>query len=450
MTHYTKHPSCYGDLNLTGDNPASMQDDVAMRVMHPDGTLATYGAVKIRDCGLPLRHDSGDLYIETLDCKRFTADLFNSHGNLEIVNLIVDYDGTEFTEEDYEGYHPDALGQFFNHKTKKCGNVKIHNIYARIRGNLIQGFALTEGHDYHNFDIDIGEGFIEIDYKYAFFANTLRDSNLNLGNNGVKILKRKPTDCISTNTFITRCSKDQIIILDDNSGISVMKTKKAEYDRVHHNSNIKVALIVGHNEKSQGASRKGISEFGFWSEFFDSEYAELDKYAKLKGIELKLFFRKYHGRRTYGTEMREVHSRIDQWGGNISISCHFNATESGLAKGHEVLYSRGSKGGYLVAGLFDQAMDSNLNNRDRDRKSVGAGDRGGTGLKVGRAKSILIEPFFAAELPNFVSGGNQRQPLIDSFKDFFESLSKAEKPVIKKRTAHFTDEELQSAMELIG
>lgn len=209
-----KEGGIYGDLELSGSDPSKMQDDVAWRVMIPEGDTAEFGYVKIRDCGLPLRHDSGFLKINTLDCKRFTADLFNSHGDLDIENLVVDYDGTDFTAEDYEGYHPDALGQFFCKSKDEVKNVRIHNIYARIKGELIQGMMLSEGNDYSGFSIGGGDVDIKIDYPYAFVANTLKESDIDVGDNGVKVQNVKCSDHQSCAVVVKRHSELQTIVTD--------------------------------------------------------------------------------------------------------------------------------------------------------------------------------------------------------------------------------------------
>ena len=219
MTSPAKHlivreGGCYGDLELTGSDKSKMQDDVAWRVMLNDGDSAEFGYVRIRDCGLPLRHDSGLLKIHTLDCANFTADLFNSAGNLDIENLVVDYDGRDFSAEQYETYHPDALGQFFSAVLSEVKNVRIHNIYARIKGPLIQGMMLSEENVYSNFTIGGGLVDIQIDYPFAFVANTLEQSDIDVGDNGVKISNVKCSAHVSCDVNVKRYSQEQQIMSD--------------------------------------------------------------------------------------------------------------------------------------------------------------------------------------------------------------------------------------------
>jgi len=442
---FIDNPGNYGSLYLTGKDPAARQNDVALRIRSQGRVV--FDKLIIRDCGMPIRHESGDLYIHTLDAARFTADLLNSTGNIEIFNLIVDFDGTNFTWEDYKGIHPDALGQFFDHKTGVVRNVKIHNIYARIRGELIQGFMLSETDQYTNFHIGTGSVDIEIDYKYAFSANTLEDSYVNVGDCGVRILDKKLSDYTSGNVEIERHSSAQLINTDfpyyrpRGRNMNTTPIKKT-----------KVALIVGHNDVSQGAVRQGQSEFKYWGDFFLEHMGVLNSSAAANGIELKVFKRKYHGSRTYGTEMREVHKRIDEWGADTSVECHYNGFHS-KAEGHEVLHFNKSKGGKIIAELMDQCMDMWLDNKDRNRKPVSQGESGSTGLRVGGSRSVLIEPFFGQEIGEFKSSGTQRQNLVNVFKTFFKKLGELNSKTNNVTTipnSYLTDAELELAIELLS
>lgn len=428
MTVNITHGLCYGDLVITeGGNPSKMQDDVALRVNTPPQDTTTYSEVYIRRYGLPIRHDCGKLKIKKLDADEFTADLGNSHGDLDIKFLKVNYDGSDFTEEDYELYHPDAGFQFYDYKTKDCGNVNIPNIEATITGDLIQFMMLSEAHDYHNFNIGRGNVDISIQYKYAFVANNLRDSYIDVGNNGVKIMNVKDSEFVSSNVTIVRYSDDQLIDVDFEANI------------VNKKHRMKIALIIGHNKKYQGKKIFGSSEYLFWKEFLH-EYIDQWK----TDIELKIFERP--AIRSYSKQVRDVHDRIDSWGANISVSCHFNAF-SGNVHGHEVLYAPNSKGGKLFAETFNTAMNKHLTNNNRGHKP--AAERGRYGLTYGKSKTILIEPFFAKQLKDYQPGGKHRNKLFNSFQAFFDSVAGQKPEIVVKRTAMFTEEELEFAMSIL-
>ena len=211
---------------------------------------------------------------------------------------------------------------------------------------------------------------------------------------------------------------------------------------------IKIALIAGHNFRSQGVRRKLSSEFVFANGVIE----ELLETAG-SGYELKQFTRKYHGG-SYTREMRELHKRVDAWGADISMEFHFNASESS-ARGHEVLYYHGSTGGSVVAHAIDRAFDNHITNRDRNVKKRGKGQRGSFGLRVGKSKSVILEPFFAKELKRFVVGGDLRQPMLTAYIEAFQNLAdinnvKEANYAIYKPTALWTEEELAVAMNLLN
>ena len=221
-----------------------------------------------------------------------------------------------------------------------------------------------------------------------------------------------------------------------------LKACKAEYKRVNNNDSVKIALIVGHNSKSQGKAKNGTTEYKF-NKQLANELVEEAKHNHIY-ILLKVFEREPLS--SYSDQMRRVHKQIDSWGANISVELHFNAFSKPTAKGHEVLYYSKSKGGRVVAGAMDAAFDKYLQNKDRNRKPLKIGENGAYGLKVGKAKSILVEPFFASEIQRFMPGGDQRENLINAFLSFFENINKLENPVAKKRTAAFTDEEVNAIL----
>jgi len=183
---------------------------------------------------------------------------------------------------------------------------------------------------------------------------------------------------------------------------------------------MKVALIAGHDEfYKRGAVAFGISE----NEYMTSLVNDIHFLSKnIYGIETKVFKRpnqKIHG---YKGAMRILHGEIDEWGADLDIECHFNASKS-PAKGHEILYLIGSKGGAKYANMLDKHFDNRLPNRDRGIKPIKRGDRGFYGLKVGKSSSILTEAFFGKELESFIEGGTLRINLINAYIEFLKELS---------------------------
>jgi len=161
----------------------------------------------------------------------------------------------------------------------------------------------------------------------------------------------------------------------------------------------KVALVVGHRSKAQGAwGSAGLSEW---------EYnRQMAKYVNrlimdhpIPGVEVKIFYRDdLPG--GYGEKMKRLHKRIDEWGADYSISMHFNAAGKEEVNGHEVLYC--SKRGKRVAKMMDEILAKFLENKERGIKRVRRKDRGGGFLCQGRSVCILVEPFFAAHQHKYI------------------------------------------------
>lgn len=154
---------------------------------------------------------------------------------------------------------------------------------------------------------------------------------------------------------------------------------------------IKLAIVVGHNERQQGAVRQdtGESEYS-WNTRLAAFIVELSR--DFPQLAVKVFHRKYMG--SYRRELTEVYGRVDAWGADYSVELHFNSHTTASATGTEVL-SSGSKGSLrLCHALQDEMLDA-LGLKDRGTKVVRTG-RGSLSLIVGRAAAALLEPFFAS------------------------------------------------------
>ena len=188
------------------------QGDIAILIDPGDNVDVSFNKIHVTDCGMPIQHKSGNLFIEELIAVDFTADLFNSVGNLFINKLIVEIDGTGL---DYKSYHMDALGQFFNKNKPLVSNVTINNIEALITGKQIQGMMLSEEYNrYSNFTIGRDIVDIQIDYPYALNANQLDNSYINFGDNGIILKDRKGSKFKTEEVIIKRNSFSQNIVTD--------------------------------------------------------------------------------------------------------------------------------------------------------------------------------------------------------------------------------------------
>jgi len=180
----------------------------------------------------------------------------------------------------------------------------------------------------------------------------------------------------------------------------------------------KIALVVGHRSSSRGAyGNVGISEFYFNKEFV-MELMEILKRENF-GHTYKVFYRSDAGS-GYTDRMIDLHSRIDQWGADISIEFHFNAAGNLSVDGHEVLYC--SKKGELLAKNLEYIFTKTLGTTNRGVKKRTMSERGGGFLCRGKSVCLISEPFFAAHQNRFVVGGDLRDALIKSYVDFFALL----------------------------
>lgn len=176
----------------------------------------------------------------------------------------------------------------------------------------------------------------------------------------------------------------------------------------------RIALCIGHNERSQGAvGSSGVSEYTFNKDFL----GELLPYLP-PTHEYRVFERKPLG--SYSAEQDDLAKQIAEWGDcDIAIEFHFNASANSNVSGHEILYL--SDKGKTLAEKLDKKFDEHLNNSDRNIKRRASGNGYGF-LSRGAYTSIIVEPFFAAHQYRFLGDGDLLQPLIASYKDFFAEL----------------------------
>lgn len=154
---------------------------------------------------------------------------------------------------------------------------------------------------------------------------------------------------------------------------------------------MKLAIVVGHNARAQGAVRPdtGETEFSWNSRLAKMIEEEARKFPK---IEVKTFFREYCG--SYRREIATVYGETDAWGANATVELHFNGSASSAATGTETL-SSGSKASLRFCEALQSRMLYALGLRDRGTKVVRVG-RGSASLITGKAPAALIEPYFGS------------------------------------------------------
>jgi N-acetylmuramoyl-L-alanine amidase len=150
---------------------------------------------------------------------------------------------------------------------------------------------------------------------------------------------------------------------------------------------MKIAVVVGHNARAQGAVRvtDGRTEYD-WNGDLAEMIQEIDPEA------VGLFHRTPGG--GYSREIDRVYCEVDRWGADVSLELHFNAATP-QAHGCETL-SSGTRGSLRLAEAVQAAIVEALPVRDRGVKVRQAHERGGRSLWAGRAPAVLLEPYFGS------------------------------------------------------
>ena len=155
----------------------------------------------------------------------------------------------------------------------------------------------------------------------------------------------------------------------------------------------KVAIVVGHNSRAQGAVRTTdrVSEFAYNSKLAD----DILKIAKAegRGDDIKIFFRQ--AGLGYTREIDTVYAEVDRWNPDVILEFHFNAATA-TATGVEMLYAQGSAGGKALAQEVQNAVVNVLGLRDRGLKPLARGARGGRSVWAGKAPTVLTEWYFGS------------------------------------------------------
>ena len=147
----------------------------------------------------------------------------------------------------------------------------------------------------------------------------------------------------------------------------------------------KIALVIGHNARFQGAVR------------VTDKRTEYDINSDLAVAIRDLDPARYViVRRTAGTgEIGRAYAEVDRLGVAASVELHFNSAEAASATGTETLTSGTSNSARLARGV-QVAMVRALGLRDRGVKVIARNGRGGASLWTGKPPAILIEPYFGS------------------------------------------------------
>ena len=172
----------------------------------------------------------------------------------------------------------------------------------------------------------------------------------------------------------------------------------------------KIAVIVGHTEKSQGA----ISPFkdklpSEWR--FNSEIAE-----GLRSPEVDIY---YYDPSIIGYKYRvdKLAEEINSKDYEVVIELHYNASGNPQANGTEALYYFNSKEGKRISDLFCEMFSAMFKTKNRYAKGLyNKKQRGFYFLESIKAPAIILEPIFGTsekDINLFIESK-------DSYKEFLQ------------------------------
>jgi len=146
---------------------------------------------------------------------------------------------------------------------------------------------------------------------------------------------------------------------------------------------MRVALVVGHTEESQGAKNinYNISEFEYNKKIVENL---VKGFQNKDNIEIIPVYRK-----TY----KSLPDDINILNPDFIISFHCNAFNKNVT-GSEVLYYHSSELGKIISKVFLENIYPVLGLKYRGIKGKHSEDRGGYVLKETNAPMVILEPFF--------------------------------------------------------
>ena len=166
---------------------------------------------------------------------------------------------------------------------------------------------------------------------------------------------------------------------------------------------MKIAIIIGHSYKSQGAKNEnsGTTEFSF-NEAIASDLAQnLTK----AGIDHEIVYRDKYA---------DLPSKINALSPSHIVSLHCNAF-NGEATGTETLYYHSSANSKRMAELFQTNTCSALGLTDRGILPRHSEDRGGFLLASTNAPCVICEPFFIDNDSDYETAYEKYDLLVDAY-----------------------------------
>lgn len=155
---------------------------------------------------------------------------------------------------------------------------------------------------------------------------------------------------------------------------------------------MKLALIIGHNKRSEGAYSQIVgSEYGYWKRIAEKIKTEIPALVDVYERKPNKF---------YVPEMEEVLKELNKNDYKFCIELHFNSSTNSQANGCECLvYYKNNKAKELATN-FMARLQNIFGSKIRGNHGIieiqDSKTRGGYGICNSKDTYILVEPFFGS------------------------------------------------------
>jgi len=177
------------------------------------------------------------------------------------------------------------------------------------------------------------------------------------------------------------------------------------------NKKKKCVLVIGHDEKSQGAIniKHSMSEF-----IFNEKLAYCIKFQIEDTVDIEIVYR---------TSYNTLPFDINSLNSDFIISLHCNAFNK-TASGTETLYYHSSKKGKEIANIMNKEIVKCLVLRNRGIQEKTSEDRGGYLLINTKSPCIIVEPFFIDNDNDFEVAESRKKELVIAYVIAIQKIAK--------------------------
>nr|DAY42653.1 MAG TPA: Cell wall hydrolase autolysin [Caudoviricetes sp.] len=178
---------------------------------------------------------------------------------------------------------------------------------------------------------------------------------------------------------------------------------------------MKVALVIGHNQRSKGAYSQIVgSEYDYWKRIAEKIKGEIPEF-------VDVYERKAN--KAYILEMNEVLNELNKINYKFCIELHFNSAENTQANGCECLVYYKNNEAKELATNFMAKLQNIFGSKIRGNHGIieiqDSKTRGGYGICNSKDTYILVEPFFGSNNDESLKFSVEKD-VVDLFVNFIK------------------------------